>query len=67
MSDYSIIVDYAAKDALTTGDTNKLISGTQITAELEAISTAIASKADATDAALSGTVSGTYTIDAGTY
>ena len=67
MSNYTIAVDFAAKDALATGDTNKLVKGTEITAEFEAIATAVNSKADAANAALSGTVSGTYTIDCGTY
>lgn len=67
MSNYTIIVDFAAKDALSTGDTNKLVKGTEITAEFEAIATAVNSKADAASPALSGTLSGTYTIDCGTY
>jgi len=46
MSDYTQIVDYSVKDALTTGDAAKRIKGSEIDAELAAISTAIASKAD---------------------
>lgn len=67
MSDYTKIVDYAAKDALATGDTNKLVRGTEIDAEFVAIATAVASKANAADAALSGTLTGDYTINCGTY
>ncbi len=67
MSNYTIAVDFAAKDALSTGDTNKLVKGSEITAEFEAIATAVNSKADAASPALSGNVSGTYTIDCGTY
>ena len=67
MSDYTKIVDYAAKDALATGDTNKLAKGTEIDAEFVAIATAISSKADAASPAFSGTFSGTYTVDCGTY
>jgi hypothetical protein len=67
MSNYTIATDFAAKDALATGNPSKLVKGTEVTAELEAIATAVNSKADAADAALSGTLSGTYTIDCGTY
>lgn len=67
MSDYTKIVDYAAKDSLATGDTNKLVKGTEIGAEFDAIQTAVASKANAADAALSGTLTGDYTINCGTY
>jgi hypothetical protein len=67
MSNYTIAVDFAAKDSLATGDTNKLVKGTEITAEFEAISTAVNSKADAASPALSGTLSGTYTVDCGSY
>jgi len=67
MSNYTIAVDFAAKDALATGDTNKLVKGTEITAEFTAIATAVNSKADAANAALSGTLSGTNTIYCGTY
>lgn len=51
MSDYSKIVDFTAKDALSTGDANKLAKGTEIDNELVAISTAITSKYDSTDLA----------------
>jgi hypothetical protein len=44
MSDYTPITDFSAKDALTTGDPNKLIQGSHIDAELAAIATAVASK-----------------------
>jgi len=46
MSDYTQIVFYGPKDALSTGNPAKLIKGTEIDAELAAISTAVASKAD---------------------
>lgn len=49
MSDYTKIVDFAAKDALITGNPAKLVKGTEIGAELDAISTAIATKYDSTD------------------
>lgn len=46
MSDYSRITNFTAKDSLPDGDSEKLILGADIQAELDAISTAIASKAD---------------------
>jgi hypothetical protein len=49
MSNYTKIVDFAAKDALITGNPAKLVKGTEIGAELDAISTAIATKYDSTD------------------
>ncbi len=55
MSDYSITTDFAAKDALTTGDANKIVKGTEITAELQAIRTAVNSKADSASPTLTGT------------
>jgi hypothetical protein len=67
MSNYTIAVDFAAKDALSSGDTNKLVKGTEITAEFTAIATAVNSKSDAASPAFSGTFSGSYIIDCGTY
>jgi len=49
MSDYSKITNFTAKDALLTGNPNKLIKGSEHDAEYDAISTAIASKYDGTD------------------
>lgn len=46
MSDYSQITDFSAKDALTTGDPEKIILGSDVDVELGAISTAIATKYD---------------------
>lgn len=46
MSDYTQNVSFGPKDALTTGDPDKLIKGTEIDAELSEISTAIATKED---------------------
>jgi len=55
MSNYSKTTDFAAKDALTTGNANKIVKGTEIDDEFEAIQTAINSKADKNNAALTGT------------
>lgn len=46
MSNYTKITDYAAKDALLTGNTAKLVKGTEIGAEFDAIAAAIATKFD---------------------
>lgn len=54
MSDYTQIVDYSVKDALSSGDAAKKILGSEIDAELAAIATAIASKANSAAPAFTG-------------
>lgn len=49
MADYSQTTFFAPKDALITGDSNKLIRGSEVDPELLAISTAIATKYDSSD------------------
>jgi hypothetical protein len=62
MSDYTKAVDFAAKDALAPGHADKVVKGTQIDTEFEAIETAIASKLDHTsDTLTSPTLAGTVT------
>ena len=61
MTDYAQITDYSAKDVLITGDPEKLILGSDIDADLDAISVAIISKADTADVA-STTVRGLIEI-----
>lgn len=51
MSDYTQITDFSAKDALTAGDPNKLVKGSDLDGELAAIQTAIATKYDSADLA----------------
>jgi hypothetical protein len=51
MSDYTQVVDYSAKDALSSGDPNKLVKGSDVDSDLSAISTAIATKYDSNDLA----------------
>jgi hypothetical protein len=51
MSDYAQITDFSAKDALITGDPEKLILGSDVDDELAAISVAIATKYDSNDLA----------------
>ena len=55
MSNYSKTTDFAAKDALSTGNANKIVKGTEIDDEFDAIQTAVNSKADSNNTALTGT------------
>lgn len=51
MTDYTPTTDFSAKDALTAGDPNKLVKGSDLDVETAAIQTAIASKYDSDDLA----------------
>jgi hypothetical protein len=55
MSNYAKATDFASKDSLATGNPLKVIKGTEINDEFEAIETAFPTKADAANAALTGT------------
>ena len=46
MSNYTKTVNFAAKDALTTGDANKVVKGTEIDTEFNNIATAVATNAN---------------------
>ena len=77
MSNYSKTTDFAAKDSLPSGDCGKIIKGAEFETEVDAISTAIATKADIASPTFTGTVTipaltftgtlSTGTIDGGTY
>ena len=76
MSNYTKSTNFAVKDGLVTGNPAKIIKGTEINTEFDNIASAISSKADANNAALTGnatavnlTVTGTLnaTVDGGTY
>jgi hypothetical protein len=76
MSNYTKLVDYAAKDALPSGSAGKIVSGIEINTEFAAIETAVNTKADkasptftgtVTMAALTATGTITLTIDGGSY
>ncbi len=76
MSDYVKVTNFATKDSLPSGDTNKVVRGTEINTEFDNIATAIATKADKASPTFTGTVtvaaltiSGavTGTIGGGTY
>ena len=51
MSNYTKSTNFATKDSLVSGDPLKVIKGTEIDDEFEALETHIATKADLTDAA----------------
>jgi microcystin-dependent protein len=55
MTDYTKTTDFAAKDALSTGNPSKIVKGTEIDDELVAISGAVASKADKSSPTFTGT------------
>jgi hypothetical protein len=60
MSDYTKVTDFASKDALAPGHASKVVKGTEIDAEFEAIETAVATKLDHTsDTLTSVTLAGT--------
>jgi len=56
MSNYIKTTDFAAKDTLPGGDTNKVIRGAEFETEFDAISTAIATKANTASPTFTGTV-----------
>jgi len=77
MSNYTKTTDFAAKDSLPSGDSGKIIRGSEFGTEFDNIVTAIASKADTDSPTFTGTVTipnlnftgtlSTGTIDGGTY
>ena len=76
MTDYTKTTNYAAKDALVSGNPAKVVKGTEVNTEFDNIATAVATKANIAGPTFTGTttaadltVSGTFTgtIDGGTY
>ena len=76
MSNYTKSTDFAVKDSLASGNPSKIVKGTEIDTEFSAIQSAVNSKADTNNSALTGTttavnltVSGTFTatVDGGAY
>jgi hypothetical protein len=55
MANYVKATNFYTKDALLTGNPNKIIKGAEIDAEYNAIATAVASKADTTSPTFTGT------------
>lgn len=56
MSNYTKTTDFEAKDSLPTGDLGKIIRGAEFETEFDAISTAIATKADTAGPTFTGTL-----------
>lgn len=76
MTAYTKATDFAAKDALSTGDAAKVVKGTEIDDEFNLIETAVNSKSNTASPTFTGTVTipaltltgaVTGTIDGGTY
>ena len=76
MSNYTKTTNFATKDALNTGDPAKLVSGTEIDTEFNAIASSSATKADTASPTFTGTliaaavtITGvlTATLDGGSY
>jgi hypothetical protein len=55
MSNYTKSTNFATKDTLPTGDSGKIVKGTEIDSEFNAISSAISSKADTASPTFTGT------------
>jgi hypothetical protein len=55
MSNYTKATNFATKDTLPTGDANKIVKGTEIDNEFNAISGAVSSKADTASPTFTGT------------
>lgn len=62
MTDYVKLTDYAAKDALLSGNPSKVVKGTELGAEFDAIATAVSTKLDAT--VINAATSKTTPVDA---
>jgi len=56
MSNYTPTTDFAAKDSLPSGDSGKIIRGTEFSTEFTNIATAVTSKANTASPTFTGTV-----------
>lgn len=56
MSNYTKTTNFAAKDSLPSGDTNKIVRGSEINTEFDNIATAVATKADTASPTFTGSV-----------
>jgi hypothetical protein len=72
MSDYSKTTNFGAKDTLPSGDSNKIIRGSEFDTEFDAIVSAVASKSNIASPTFTGTVTvpaltitGNVTVDLG--
>lgn len=55
MSDYTRVYNFTVKDSLPTGDSGKVIKGTELDVELNAVAAAISSKSDSNSPTFTGT------------
>lgn len=77
MSNYTKLTNFAAKDALVSGNPAKVIKGSEVGAEYDAIAVAVATKSNSASPTFTGTATfdnitatGTLslsTVDGGTY
>ena len=77
MSNYTKTTNFTAKDSLPSGDSGKIIRGSEFDTEFDAIATAVATKSNTASPTFTGTVTipaltftgtlSTGTIDGGTY
>jgi len=76
MSNYTKTTNFAIKDTLSTGDPAKIVSGTEIDAEYNAIALASATKSNTASPVFTGTLTAaavtitgvlTATLDGGSY
>lgn len=56
MSNYTRTTDFLAKDSMPSGTAAKIVKGTEIHDEFNAIATAVATKADLAGATFTGTI-----------
>ena len=66
MSNYTKTTNFAAKDALASGNSNKIVRGTEIDTEFNNIAIASATKANINDPTFTGVLTA-GTITGGTY
>lgn len=66
MADYVKATNFAVKDDLLSGNPAKLVKGTEIDSEFNAIATAVQTKINLNNPSFTGTMSG-GTIDGGVY
>jgi|TARA_R100000426_G_scaffold25840_1_gene21741 hypothetical protein len=76
MTDYTKTTNFAAKDALVSGNAAKVVKGTEVNTEFDNIATAVATKANLAGPTFTGTTTAanltvsttfTATLDGGTY
>ena len=76
MTEYTKTTNFAAKDALVSGNAAKVVKGTEVNTEFDNIATAVATKANLAGPTFTGTTTAanltvsttfTATLDGGTY